>query len=40
MDPYEASLIMKEKLRKFLADSERFPKALVFLGRNMRMVQG
>ncbi|KAF8526696.1 atypical/ABC1/ABC1-B protein kinase [Gautieria morchelliformis] len=40
LDPYEKSLIMKEKLRQFLTDTERFPKALVFLGRNMRMVQG
>ena len=40
LDPYEQSLIMKEKLRQFLTDTERFPKALVFLARNMRMVQG
>ena len=40
LDPYEKSLVMKEKLRQFLTDTERFPKALVFLGRNMRMVQG
>ncbi|KIJ54125.1 hypothetical protein M422DRAFT_25091 [Sphaerobolus stellatus SS14] len=40
LDPYEASLKMKEKLRKFLENTERFPKALVFLARNMRMVQG
>ncbi|KAF8586439.1 ABC1-domain-containing protein [Ramaria rubella] len=40
LDPYERSLIMKEKLRQFLTDTERFPKSLVFLMRNMRMVQG
>jgi len=31
---------MKERLRQFLTDTERFPPALVFLGRNMRMIQG
>ena len=31
---------MKERLRQFLTDTKRFPQALVFLGRNMRMVQG
>lgn len=31
---------MKEKLRQFLTNTDRFPKALVFLGRNMRMIQG
>ncbi|KAF8509996.1 ABC1 family-domain-containing protein [Hysterangium stoloniferum] len=40
IDPYEKSVKMKEKLRQFLSDTEKFPKALVFLGRNMRMVQG
>ncbi|GJJ13497.1 hypothetical protein Clacol_007751 [Clathrus columnatus] len=40
LDPYERSLMMKEKLRQFLTDTDRFPKALVFLGRNMRMIQG
>lgn len=40
LDSYEQSLVMKEKLREFLTDTERFPKALVFLSRNMRMVQG
>ncbi|KAF9530080.1 ABC1 family-domain-containing protein [Crepidotus variabilis] len=37
---YELSVKMKEKLREFLADTDRMPKALLFLSKNMRMVQG
>ncbi|KAL0948030.1 hypothetical protein HGRIS_010655 [Hohenbuehelia grisea] len=37
---YEQSVIMKEKLREFLTDTDKLPKELVFLGRNMRIVQG
>ncbi|KAF9444553.1 ABC1-domain-containing protein [Macrolepiota fuliginosa MF-IS2] len=37
---YEMSVRMKEKLRGFLKDTDRMPKVLIFLTRNMRMVQG
>jgi aarF domain-containing kinase len=37
---YERSVIMKEKLKGFLKDTDRMPKVLIFLTRNMRMVQG
>lgn len=37
---YEMSVKMKEKLRGFLEDTDRMPKVLIFLTRNMRMVQG
>ena len=37
---YEASVMMKAKLKEFLADTDRMPKVLIFLSRNMRMVQG
>jgi len=37
---YEISVLMKQKLREFLRDTDRMPKVLIFLTRNMRMVQG
>ncbi|KAF8193802.1 ABC1 family-domain-containing protein [Pholiota molesta] len=37
---YEMSVRMKQKLKEFLADTDRMPKVLIFLTRNMRMVQG
>ncbi|KAF9554246.1 ABC1-domain-containing protein [Agrocybe pediades] len=37
---YEISVKMKQKLREFLSDTDRMPKVLIFLTRNMRMVQG
>lgn len=37
---YEKSVIMKAKLKGFLQDTDRMPKVLIFLTRNMRMVQG
>lgn len=37
---YEISVLMKQKLREFLSDTDRMPKVLIFLTRNMRMVQG
>ncbi|KAG5652944.1 hypothetical protein H0H81_003021 [Sphagnurus paluster] len=40
MSQYEKSVMMKKRLREFLADTDRMPKALIFLTRNMRMVQG
>ncbi|KAJ7762792.1 ABC1 family-domain-containing protein [Mycena maculata] len=40
MTNYERSVVMKAKLRGFLTDTDRMPKVLIFLLRNMRMVQG
>lgn len=37
---YEASVQLKEKLRNFLVDTDKMPKELIFVGRNMRIVQG
>jgi len=37
---YEMSVLMKKKLKEFLIDTDRMPKVLIFLTRNMRMVQG
>ncbi|KDR71734.1 hypothetical protein GALMADRAFT_253465 [Galerina marginata CBS 339.88] len=37
---YEISVKMKAKLKEFLMDTDRMPKVLIFLTRNMRMVQG
>ncbi|CAA7264406.1 unnamed protein product [Cyclocybe aegerita] len=37
---YEMSVKMKQKLKEFLTDTDRMPKVLIFLTRNMRMVQG
>jgi len=34
------SVEMKQKLREFRSDIDRMPKVLIFLTRNMRMVQG
>jgi aarF domain-containing kinase len=38
-DPYKAQLAIRDKLRNFLSDTEKIPLELVFLGRNMRIVQ-
>ncbi|KAJ7755229.1 ABC1 family-domain-containing protein [Mycena metata] len=40
MDNYERSVMMKAMLKAFLIDTDRMPKVLIFLLRNMRMVQG
>ncbi|KAJ7722355.1 ABC1 family-domain-containing protein [Mycena olivaceomarginata] len=40
MTNYERSVMMKAKLKGFLTDTDRMPKVLIFLLRNMRMVQG
>ncbi|KAK0187109.1 ABC1 family-domain-containing protein [Armillaria mellea] len=40
MSQYEQSVRMKAKLKDFLIDTDRLPKALLFLMRNMRIVQG
>ena len=38
MDNYERGVFMKERLRGFLTDTDRLPKELLFIGRNMRYV--
>ena len=38
-DEYQQQIEMKEKFRKFLGQAERLPLQLIFLGRNMRIVQ-
>lgn len=40
MTEYDRSVILKEKLRRFLTDTDKIPKELIFIGRNMRIVQG
>ncbi|KAH9034755.1 ABC1 family-domain-containing protein [Lactarius pseudohatsudake] len=40
LSQYEASVQLKEKLRNFLVDTDKMPKELIFVGRNMRIVQG
>ncbi|KAI0252792.1 ABC1 family-domain-containing protein [Lactifluus subvellereus] len=40
LSQYEASMRLKGKLRNFLVDTDKMPKELVFVGRNMRIVQG
>jgi aarF domain-containing kinase len=37
---YEMQQRMKEGIREVLADETKWPKELVFIGRNMRIVQG
>ncbi|KAJ0166789.1 ABC1 family protein C10F6.14c [Colletotrichum tanaceti] len=37
---YEMQQRMKQGIREMLADEEKWPKELVFIGRNMRIVQG
>ncbi|GKT62374.1 ABC1 family protein [Colletotrichum tofieldiae] len=37
---YEMQQRMKQGIREILADEEKWPKELVFIGRNMRIVQG
>ncbi|KAK1596785.1 ABC1 family protein [Colletotrichum navitas] len=37
---YEMQQQMKQGIREMLADEEKWPKELVFIGRNMRIVQG
>jgi aarF domain-containing kinase len=38
-DPYETQVAIRDRLRNFLSDTEKIPLELVFLGRNMRIVQ-
>ncbi|PSR77167.1 hypothetical protein PHLCEN_2v8032 [Hermanssonia centrifuga] len=40
LNQYERSVLLKERLKSFLTDTDKMPKALVFIGRNMRIVQG
>lgn len=37
---YEMQRKMKQGMRDILADEEKWPKELIFIGRNMRIVQG
>lgn len=37
---YAMQKLMKQSLRDMLADEEKWPKELIFIGRNMRIVQG
>ncbi|KAF5511883.1 ABC1 family protein [Colletotrichum aenigma] len=37
---YEMQQRMKQGIRDMLADEEKWPKELIFIGRNMRIVQG
>jgi len=37
---YEMQQRMKQGIRDVLADEDRWPKELIFIGRNMRIVQG
>ncbi|KAI1456793.1 ABC1-domain-containing protein [Annulohypoxylon moriforme] len=37
---YEAQQRMKQGIREILSDEEKWPKELIFIGRNMRIVQG
>ena len=39
-DSYKAQLLIKQKLKDFLKETEKLPLALLFIGRNMRIVQG
>ncbi|BFZ61772.1 hypothetical protein YB2330_002848 [Saitoella coloradoensis] len=39
LDPYEAQLALKKKLKSFLSDTSKIPQELLFIGRNMRIVQ-
>lgn len=40
INQYEQGVQMKERLKGFLTDTDKLPKQLIFLGRNMRIVQG
>lgn len=40
MNEYERSVVMKKRLQNFLVDQDRMPKELIFIGRNLRIVQG
>ena len=37
---YEMQQAMRKAIREILADDEKWPRELIFIGRNMRIVQG
>lgn len=39
-DPYKTQLLMKQKIKDFLKETEKLPLELMFIGRSMRIVQG
>lgn len=39
MSQYERSVLIKQRLQGFLSDTDKMPKELVFIGRNMRSEQ-
>ncbi|OSX61911.1 hypothetical protein POSPLADRAFT_1070397 [Postia placenta MAD-698-R-SB12] len=39
LSEYDRSVRLKEKLKSFLTDTDKIPKPLIFIGRNMRIVQ-
>ncbi|EIW77794.1 ABC1-domain-containing protein [Coniophora puteana RWD-64-598 SS2] len=40
LNQYDHGVMMKARLKEFLTDTDKMPKELIFLGRNMRIVQG
>ncbi|RIB09016.1 ABC1 family-domain-containing protein [Gigaspora rosea] len=38
-DAYEMQMAVKDRIRKFLADTELIPRELIFVGRNMNIVR-
>src|SRR5579871_6864976 len=38
-DAYKMQMAIKERLRKFLANTELIPRELIFVGRNMNIVR-
>ncbi|KAI0338382.1 ABC1-domain-containing protein [Trametopsis cervina] len=40
LSQYDRSVLLKKKLQSFLVDTDKMPKELIFIGRNMRIVQG
>jgi aarF domain-containing kinase len=38
LSQYEMSVLMKKRLKEFLSDTDKMPKVLIFLMRNMRLV--
>lgn len=39
-DVYRMQMVAKERVRKFLSDTEKIPKELIFVGRNLNLVRG
>ncbi|EIN08686.1 ABC1-domain-containing protein [Punctularia strigosozonata HHB-11173 SS5] len=40
LNPYERGVRMKAKMKEFLQDTDKVPRELIFVMRNMRIVQG